>query len=137
MSDSLIQMKISMLNLTFVDQEGYEHIILAGHSLGANKVIYYLSRHHDPRVEHFFLLSPANLTYMISSVTEREKQIKRSRWIEVMGIRCFHSPSWDGWNALPARHMTGSSPGCSTTCIRRTTATFHRPKWLRTPVLCW
>ena len=61
--------------LAFAEEEGYEHIILAGHSLGANKVIQYLSRHHDPRVEHFFLLSPANLTYMMSGVTEREKQI--------------------------------------------------------------
>ena len=61
--------------LTFAENEGYEHIILAGHSLGANKVIYYLSRHHDPRVEHFFLLSPANLTYMMSGVTGREKQL--------------------------------------------------------------
>ena len=26
--------------LTFAEQEGYQHIILAGHSLGANKVIY-------------------------------------------------------------------------------------------------
>ena len=61
--------------LSFAEEEEYEHIILAGHSLGANKVIYYLSRHHDPRVEHFFLLSPANLTYMMSGVTEREKQL--------------------------------------------------------------
>lgn len=61
--------------LTFAEREGYEHIILAGHSLGANKVIYYLSCHHDPLVEHFFLLSPANLTYMMSGVTGMEKQI--------------------------------------------------------------
>ncbi|MBQ1493028.1 MAG: alpha/beta fold hydrolase [Blautia sp.] len=61
--------------LDFAREEGYEHVILAGHSLGANKVIYYLSRHHNPAVEHFFLLSPANLTYMISGVREREKQV--------------------------------------------------------------
>ena len=61
--------------ITFAKQEGYEHIILAGHSLGANKVIYYLSRHHAPRIEHFFLLSPANLTYMMSGVTGQQKQI--------------------------------------------------------------
>ena len=61
--------------LSFAEKEGYEHIILAGHSLGANKVIYYLSRHHDTRVEHFFFLSPANLDYMMSGVTEREKRI--------------------------------------------------------------
>ena len=61
--------------ITFAQQEGYKHIILGGHSLGANKVIYYLSRHHDKRVEHFFLLSPANLTYMMSGVTNREKTL--------------------------------------------------------------
>lgn len=60
--------------LTFAESEGYRHIILAGHSLGANKVIYYLSRNKDPRVEHFFLLSPANLTHMMSNVTAREKE---------------------------------------------------------------
>ena len=63
--------------LTWAQQAGYRHIILAGHSLGANKVIYYLSRHHDGRVAHFFLLSPANLSYMMSGVTEREKQVIR------------------------------------------------------------
>lgn len=61
--------------LSWVYEQGYEHVILAGHSLGANKVIYYLSRHHDPRIEHFFLLSPANLTYMMSGVTSREKMM--------------------------------------------------------------
>ena len=61
--------------LSFAEKEGYKHIILAGHSLGANKVIYYLSRHHDTRVEHFFFLSPANLDYMMSGVTDREKRI--------------------------------------------------------------
>ena len=63
--------------LDYAESAGYKHIILAGHSLGANKVIYYLSHNHDKRVEHFLLLSPANLTYMMSGVTEREKQIIR------------------------------------------------------------
>ena len=61
--------------LSFAEEEGYKHIILAGHSLGANKVIYYLSHNHDRRVEHFFLLSPANLAYMMSGVTAGEKQM--------------------------------------------------------------
>lgn len=64
--------------LKFAEKSGYKHIILAGHSLGANKVIYYLSRHHDEnRPEHFFFLSPANLTYMMKNVTEDEKEIVR------------------------------------------------------------
>lgn len=63
--------------LDYAREAGYQHIILAGHSLGANKVMYYLSRHHDERVDHFLLLSPANLTHMMSDVTEQEKQIIR------------------------------------------------------------
>lgn len=59
--------------LSFAESQGYKHIVLGGHSLGANKVIHYLSEIHDPRVEHFFLLSPANLDYMMSGVTEGEK----------------------------------------------------------------
>lgn len=92
--------------LTFAEQEGYKHIILAGHSLGANKVIYYLSRHHDERVEHFFLLSPANLTYMMSGVTEREKQIIQTQVergdgekmlpFPFMGwVECIADTAWD------------------------------------------
>lgn len=52
----------------------YRHVILAGHSLGANKVIYYLSKHHDKkRVEHFILMSPANLSHMMSGVSDDER----------------------------------------------------------------
>ena len=60
--------------LRFVQQEGYTHVILAGHSLGANKVVYYLSRHQDAPIDHFFLLSPANLDYMMSGVSFAEKR---------------------------------------------------------------
>ena len=60
--------------LDFAQAQKYKHIILAGHSLGANKVIYYLSRHHDERVEHFILLSPANVKHLTSVVTPQEKE---------------------------------------------------------------
>lgn len=61
--------------IDYAVQRGYKHIILAGHSLGANKVIFYLSHHHDPRVEHFLLMSPANLDYMTASVSQQERNI--------------------------------------------------------------
>ncbi|MBO7702756.1 MAG: alpha/beta fold hydrolase [Eggerthellaceae bacterium] len=61
----------------WAEQQGYEHIYLGGHSLGANKVIRYLSQTRDPRVEKFILLSPANITYMTSGTTEREKAVVR------------------------------------------------------------
>ena len=64
--------------LDFAEKQGYKHIILAGHSLGANKVIYYLSRHHDKRVEKFIFLSPANPTHMTSGVSKREKEYIRT-----------------------------------------------------------
>ena len=57
---------------------GYRHIVLAGHSLGANKVIRYLSQTHDSRVDRFLLLSPANIEHLTSQVTEREKALVRS-----------------------------------------------------------
>ena len=64
--------------LKFAEKSGYKHIILAGHSLGANKVIYYLSHNHDTRKpEHFIFLSPANLTYMMQNVTDYEKEVIR------------------------------------------------------------
>ena len=82
--------------LSWVYEQGYEHVILAGHSLGANKVIYYLSRHHDPRIEHFFLLSPANLTYMMSGVSSREKMIIKNQVTRGDGDKMLPFP-FMGW----------------------------------------
>lgn len=60
--------------LNFARQNGYQSVILAGHSLGANKVIYYLSRHHDSYVKHFIFLSPANLEHLTSVVSPEQRQ---------------------------------------------------------------
>ena len=73
--------------LDYAVKRGYKHILLAGHSLGANKVIYYLSRHHDPRVEHFLLLSPANLDYMTSGVTANERHIIKQLYEQGAGYK--------------------------------------------------
>ena len=55
-------------------EKNYRNVILAGHSLGANKVIYYLAHHHDKkRVKKFILMSPANLTHMMSGVSDGER----------------------------------------------------------------
>ena len=54
--------------------KNYRNVILVGHSLGANKVIYYLARHHDKkRVKKFILMSPANLSHMMSGVSDEER----------------------------------------------------------------
>jgi acetyl esterase/lipase len=46
--------------LAFVRQRGYQHVVLAGHSTGANKVLYYASRAHDRRVVGIILLGPVS-----------------------------------------------------------------------------
>lgn len=63
--------------VSFAEQSGYRHIVLAGHSLGANKVIRYLSETCDPRVERFLLLSPANVRHLTSVVTPGERSLVR------------------------------------------------------------
>lgn len=61
--------------IDYAEKKGYRHIILGGHSLGANKVIYYLARHHDERVGHFLLMSPANVDYMTAGVTPEQRRV--------------------------------------------------------------
>ena len=61
--------------INYAEKNNYKHIYLAGHSLGANKVIYYLSKNHDLRVEKYILLSPANIANLIGRNTEKEINI--------------------------------------------------------------
>ncbi|MBQ3670881.1 MAG: DUF1749 domain-containing protein [Treponema sp.] len=63
--------------IDWAENAGYRHIVLAGHSLGANKVIHYLANTHDSRIDRFLLLSPCNVEYLTSLVTEEEKQTVR------------------------------------------------------------
>lgn len=67
--------------LDHAERAGYKHIILAGHSLGANKLIYFLSKNPDPRVENFILISPANIKHMTSVVTSDQRRLVR-RYVE-------------------------------------------------------
>lgn len=82
--------------LDFAEKCGYKRVILAGHSLGANKVINYLSHVHDERIEKFILLSPANLTHMTSEVTSREKDFIRAEIAEGRGdiLLPFYFMGW-------------------------------------------
>jgi alpha-beta hydrolase superfamily lysophospholipase len=46
--------------ITFARTRGYRRIILAGHSTGANKVLYYTARSRDRRVRGLILLGPVS-----------------------------------------------------------------------------
>ena len=60
--------------INYAEKNKYKNIYLAGHSLGANKIIYYLSRNHDKRVKKYILLSPANITHLLNGVSDYEKK---------------------------------------------------------------
>ena len=59
----------------FAHQAGYTKIILAAHSLGVNKAIYYLSRNNDTRISKFIFLSPANIKHLTSVVTQEQREL--------------------------------------------------------------
>ncbi len=46
--------------IDFVKDCGYKHIILGGHSYGANKVIYYLSKNQNEKIDKYILISPTD-----------------------------------------------------------------------------
>lgn len=77
-------------------EKNYKNIFLAGHSLGANKIIYYLSKNFDERVKKFILLSPANITYMTKNVSTEEKKIieKLVRYGQGEKILPFYFMGW-------------------------------------------
>ena len=58
--------------INYAEKNNYKHIYLAGHSIGANKVIYYLSKNHDTRIEKYILLSPAEIKGLLAKNTEEQ-----------------------------------------------------------------
>lgn len=83
-------------------EEGYESVILAGHSLGTNKIIHYLSAHHDSYLSHFVLLSPANLDFLLGQVSESERAtidewVREGRGDQMLPFALF------GWAPMLAR----------------------------------
>ena len=53
----------------------YQHLYLGGHSVGANKIIYYLSKNHDSRIEKYILMSPANIIKLLEKNTKEELEL--------------------------------------------------------------
>lgn len=58
-------------------ERGYRRIVLAGHSLGANKVIRYLSMRPEAPVDRFLLLSPANVRHLASQASSSDRATVR------------------------------------------------------------
>lgn len=47
--------------ITWAKRNKYKHIILGGHSYGANKVVYYLSKNQKEKIDKYILLSPTDM----------------------------------------------------------------------------
>lgn len=82
--------------------KGYENIILAGHSLGANKVIHYLANAKETPVQHYILVSPANMKFMLGNVAEDEKRMIREYIDSGKGNQMLPFP-FMGWAPMIAR----------------------------------
>lgn len=121
--------------LNYAKTSGYKRIVLAGHSLGANKVLWYLSRHHDAPIDHFLLLSPANLDAMMAGVTSQEKDYIREIVDEGRGeqmlpfyfmgwVECVARTAWQ-WlftHWLNNVHLTDEADWSVTEGVRHTGA---------------
>lgn len=119
--------------LNYARTSGYKHIVLAGHSLGANKLLWYLSRHHDAPIDHFLLLSPANLDAMMGGVTSQEKDYIRKMAQEGRGeqmlpfyfmgwVECVARTAWQ-WlftNWLNNVHLSDDADWSVTEGVRHT-----------------
>lgn len=88
--------------VNFAKEKGYTNIILAGHSLGANKVIHYLANAPETPVKHFILVSPANMRYMLENVTADEKRIIKYFVDNGMDDRMLPFP-FMGWAPMIAK----------------------------------
>lgn len=53
--------------VSWAKQNKYKHIILGGHSYGANKVVYYLSKNQKEKIDKYILLSPTDISRLNNS----------------------------------------------------------------------
>lgn len=58
---------------------GYKKIVLAGHSLGSNKIIHYLANTKDDFVDYFIVSSPVDLVHWFNVMPDINKCIEKAR----------------------------------------------------------
>ncbi len=65
--------------MDYIKELGYKQIIIAGHSLGANKVIYYLSKIKSNLVKAYILLSPADMASEVNTIENRDELVAEAK----------------------------------------------------------
>lgn len=71
--------------LDYLAANGYEEIILCGHSLGAVKVAYYTARTHDARVSKLILMSPPDMVALAETESNHEALMTQSKEMVATG----------------------------------------------------
>lgn len=64
--------------IDFAKEQGYKKIILAGHSYGANKVVYYLYKNPNEKIDKFILMSPVDMQNDTSSEQCENKYFEKT-----------------------------------------------------------
>lgn len=86
---------------------GFKRIILAGHSLGSNKIINYLGNTSDNFVDSFIVTAPIDLTHFFNCIPDKDMYLKTARQFVDSGR---------GQDILPFVFM-GFSPMCADTLL--------------------
>ena len=65
--------------INYIKKLGYKKIVLAGHSLGANKVIYYLSKNKPDLIKAYILLGPPDMVAELNSIEDKDDLILEAK----------------------------------------------------------
>ena len=65
--------------IKYAQKLGFKNIILAGHSLGSNKIINYLGNTNDNFVDYFIVTAPVDLTHWFNVMPNIQKCIKLAK----------------------------------------------------------
>lgn len=95
----------------------YQHILLGGQSLGANKAIHYLANHPNSSVEKFILLSPINVDALRDRISGQQRKYisdairngKANEWMPFELFRWQKGINQTGWNWLTDNTLNNTS----------------------------
>lgn len=71
--------------VNYLEREGYTKIILCGHSLGAAKVVYYLTKTKDPRIKKLILMSPPDMIGLAEAESYHQDLLAQAKKLVVEG----------------------------------------------------
>ncbi len=108
-ADCLVDVRAAV---DFVRRRGYRHVVLAGHSTGANKVLYYAAKGRDRRIDGLLLLGPvSDIAGEAKRVGSRElaRRVAVAQRLARRDPRALVPRAWGFWGAR--RYVSLYRPG--------------------------